>query len=81
MDTVKAEILSEVLQSATATAVVVVDMQRDFCAPDGALGRAGIDVTRNTGIVQPVAHFVSELRAAGVLIIWARAGSPATPRS
>lgn len=70
MDNFKAEMLGEVLQSPTSTAVIVVDMQRDFCSPDGALGRAGIDISRNAGIVQPIAQFVNELRSAGVLIIW-----------
>ncbi len=68
LDPVKAGILSEVLQPAIA--VIVVDMQRDFCAPDGALALAGVDVAQNTAIVQPVARFARQLRAAGVPIIW-----------
>jgi len=68
MDPVKAGMLSEVLQSPTA--IVIVDMQRDFCAPDGALALAGIDVAKNTAIVQPISRFVRQLRAAGALIIW-----------
>ena len=68
LNPVKAGILSEVLQAAIA--VVVVDMQRDFCAPDGALALAGVDVAKNTAIVQPIARFVGQLRAAGALIIW-----------
>ncbi len=68
LDPVKAGILSEVLR--VATAVVVVDMQRDFCAPDGALALAGINVAKNAEIVQPIARFVRQLRATGALIIW-----------
>lgn len=70
MEPIKAEILSDVLQSTSATAVIVVDMQRDFCAPEGALGSAGIDITRNMQIVQPIEGFVSQMRAKGVMIIW-----------
>lgn len=64
--------LNEVLGAGTKVAVVVIDMQHDFCSGDGALAQAGIDVSANERIVQPLGHFVDVLRSSGALIVWVK---------
>lgn len=65
-------LLTEVLAAPSRVAVVVIDMQRDFCSPTGAFARAGIDITANQRIVPAVAAFVDNLRSAGALVAWVR---------
>ncbi|PZA22821.1 isochorismatase [Modestobacter versicolor] len=55
------------------TAVVVVDMQNDFCAPEGWLASIGVDVSG-----APVAALettLPRLRAAGVPVLWLNWGN------
>ncbi|WP_290662467.1 isochorismatase family cysteine hydrolase [Aquabacterium sp.] len=57
-----------------ATALIVIDMQRDFCAPGGYAAQAGLDVAR---LAQPIAHIQALLkaaRAASLLVIHTREG-------
>jgi nicotinamidase-related amidase len=49
------------------TAVVVVDMQRSFCHPDGSLYAPGSDA-----VVDPVSTLVDRAREAGVQVIYTR---------
>lgn len=51
-------------------AVLVVDMQNDFCHPDGALGARGADVSVNAALVGPVDRFVRAARDAGARIVF-----------
>lgn len=52
------------------TAVIVVDMQNDFCSPEGALARLGADVSRNQEVAKVLPGFLDRAREAGALIIW-----------
>ena len=52
------------------TAVVVVDMQNDFCHPDGWLAAIGVDVTPARAPIAPLAASLPVLRAAGVPVVW-----------
>ena len=70
-------LLGEMLESPGRIAVIVIDMQQDFCSPSGALGRAGMDISANERIVRPLNAFVKTMRDAGVLIVWIKqAASP-----
>lgn len=51
-------------------AVVVVDMQNDFCHPDGWLASIGVDVTPARRPIAPLAAGLGPLRAAGVPVVW-----------
>lgn len=76
-DTVRRALLGEMLESPGRIAVIVIDMQQDFCSPSGALGRAGMDISANERIVRPLNAFVKTMRDAGVLIVWIKqAASP-----
>jgi nicotinamidase-related amidase len=52
------------------TAVVVVDMQRDFCHPEGAFGRHGFDLTDIQCALPNAIAVVDAARAAGAMVIW-----------
>ncbi|MDB5578661.1 MAG: rutB [Bradyrhizobium sp.] len=52
------------------TAVVVVDMQNDFCGRDGWMGAIGIDVTPALDLSGPINRVTAGLRQSGVPIIW-----------
>jgi ureidoacrylate peracid hydrolase len=55
-------------------ALVVVDMQNDFCAPGGYIDKTmGKDVSAAAAIVPAVNGLVGAARAAGVPVVWLRA--------
>ena len=72
MTTTTAELLRQVCAAPNRVALVVIDMQRDFCSPSGVFGRAGVDITANARIVPALATFVDEMRERGALIVWVR---------
>ena len=51
------------------TALVVVDMQQDFCSPEGHFARAGRDVSRIAAIVPAIANLVGTARSLGVPVV------------
>ena len=54
------------------TALLVVDMQNDFCAPDGHFARHGRDVARVARIVPGIRRLLASARAAGMVIVYTR---------
>ena len=59
------------------TALVVVDMQNDFCHPDGWLASIGVDVTPARAPIGPLQRALPELRAAGMPVVWLNWGNRA----
>lgn len=59
------------------TALVIVDMQNDFCAPDGMVGLAGGDYAADRAPIEPLNRLTPALRAQGVPIIWLNWGNRA----
>ena len=57
------------------TAMIVVDMQNDFCHPDGWLASIGVDVAPARRPIAPLTAFLPQLRAASVPIIWLNWGA------
>lgn len=55
-----------------ATALVVVDMQNDFCHADGYYAKQGRDVSRLAQAVGPLADFLSVSRRAGMNTVYTR---------
>lgn len=56
------------------TALVVIDMQRDFCDKDGYAAKAGLDVKRLSGVVGNIGQLLDAARRAGLLVIHTREG-------
>ena len=52
------------------TAVIVVDMQNDFCHPDGWLASIGVDVTPARSPIEALVNGVPALRRVGVPVVW-----------
>jgi ureidoacrylate peracid hydrolase len=59
------------------TAVIVVDMQNDFCTPGGWLDAIGVDVAMAAAAVDPLQRLLPRLRDAGVSVIWLNWGNRA----
>lgn len=56
------------------TALLIIDMQRDFCDPAGYAAQAGIDAARLAAPIPVLRALIPPLRAAGVTMIYTREG-------
>lgn len=54
------------------TALVIIDMQNDFCHPDGYYARAGRDISKLAGAIAPVQKLLAQARGAGLTIVFTR---------
>ena len=57
------------------TALVIVDMQNDFCAPGGWLAHIGVDVSPLGDVVDPISHIARALRDFDVPVIFLNWGN------
>ena len=57
------------------TALVVVDMQNDFCHPDGWLAHIGVDITPARQPIAPLQQLIPQLHTAGVPTLWVNWGN------
>lgn len=57
------------------TAIIVVDMQNDFCHPDGWLAHIGVDVTPTREPIAPLSRLLPMLRRTQVPVIWLNWGN------
>lgn len=57
------------------TAIVVVDMQNDFCTPGGWLDAIGVDTTGAAAAAEPLARILPALRAVDVPVVWVNWGN------
>lgn len=55
------------------TALLVVDVQNDFCHPDGVFGRSGNDLSMVAAILPKLVALIDTARTAGVTIIFVQA--------
>jgi nicotinamidase-related amidase len=56
-------------------ALLVIDMQNDFCHPDGWLASIGVDVTPARAPIGPLKTLLPRLRQAQVPIVWVNWGN------
>jgi nicotinamidase-related amidase len=56
------------------TALLVFDMQRDFCDPAGYAAQAGLDVASLAAVAGNIARLIDAARAAGTPVIYTREG-------
>ena len=57
------------------TAVIVIDMQNDFCAPDGWLASIGVDIAPARRPIAPLNTLLAALRQAGAPVLWVNWGN------
>lgn len=55
-------------------ALVIIDMQRDFCCQGGYADRAGLDIAALSRPIAPIARLADRFRAARLPIIYTREG-------
>lgn len=55
-----------------STAVIVVDVQNDFCHSDSPLARIGMDVTAAQEMVPRLLQLIDSARGAGATIVWVK---------
>lgn len=55
-------------------ALIVIDMQRQFIDPEGAVARSGADVSPMAAVVPTVAALLAAARQAGLMIVHTREG-------
>lgn len=58
------------LLDGTRTALIVIDMVNDFCAPDGWIASLGVDVTPARALIEPINRVSYAMRAHGMPVIW-----------
>jgi ureidoacrylate peracid hydrolase len=58
----------------TTTAMIVVDMQNDFCTKGGMFDRAGIDISGARAALKSTARLLASARQAGLPIIYLKMG-------
>lgn len=59
----------------TRSALLVIDMQNDFCHPDGWLHHIGVDIAPARRPIAPLQKLLPTLRTAGVPILWINWGN------
>jgi nicotinamidase-related amidase len=64
----------DLLVDLSRTALLVIDMQNDFCAPDGWMASMGANVAPARALTGPINRVTSALRDADVPVIWVNWG-------
>lgn len=57
-----------------STALLVIDMQRDFCAPGGYAAQAGLDIGLLRAPIPAILRLLAAARARGLLVLHSREG-------
>ncbi|NER47550.1 MAG: cysteine hydrolase, partial [Symploca sp. SIO1A3] len=52
------------------SALLVIDMQNDFCHPDGWVGHTGIDISPVRIPIAPLKKLLPEVRAVDIPVVW-----------
>lgn len=69
------DLLTTLAQKAApgTASLIVVDVQNDFCAPDGYFGKIGADIPTIQRAIPPLQRLIDGARAAGVLVVFVQA--------
>jgi ureidoacrylate peracid hydrolase len=59
-----------VVFDAARTALIVIDMQNDFCAPGGWFDSRGIDLAAARSVIKPINAMVKGARKAKIPVVW-----------
>lgn len=61
--------LSEIVEPAH-TALLIVDMQRDFCCAGGSFDRSGVDLSMYPPVIERISELIAAARESGVMLIF-----------
>lgn len=61
--------LAEIIDPAHA-ALLIVDMQRDFCCPGGSFDQSGVDLSMYPPVLERIAELIAAARASGVMLVF-----------
>jgi nicotinamidase-related amidase len=64
-----------VITDLNRTAVVIIDMQNDFCAKGGWVDHLGVDYSPDRAPIEPLQNLLPYLRKAAVQVIWVNWGN------
>lgn len=64
----------DIVVDAHKSALMIVDMQNDFCTEGGWLHSRGIDISPNRAPIEPLRRLVDGFRAAALPVIWVNWG-------
>jgi nicotinamidase-related amidase len=70
-DIITADRLAPMIPPST-TALVVIDVQGDFAAPDGAMGYVGVDMSDVEPTIDRIERLIAAARKAGAPVVFAR---------
>ncbi len=71
--------LSQFDLDADRTALLLVDLQNDFCKPEGSFASAGHDVSACLAAVERTKRLLEDVRPLGVAVLWTKAIATASP--
>ena len=63
-----------IVVDAAKSALVIVDMQNDFCTQGGWLHSRGIDVSPNRKPIKPLGSLIAAFRASAIPVVWVNWG-------
>jgi ureidoacrylate peracid hydrolase len=63
---------SQWMMDPSHTALLVIDMQNDFCHPKGAFASAGLDVSACAAVATVIARLLDRAREAGLTVVFTR---------
>lgn len=63
-----------VMKPSGRTALLVIDMQRDFLTPEGYAAQAGLDIAPLVAAIAPIQKLLASARSAGLLVVHTREG-------
>lgn len=64
----------DVLVDLSHCALIIVDMQNDFCGTEGWVASLGVDFSAGRNLVEPINRAAGAMRARGVPVVWVNWG-------
>ncbi len=63
----------------TNTALLIIDMQNDFCHPDGVMAQRGADISANQAIIPSIAAVLDDARTVGAMVLHVKQTTAPSP--
>lgn len=79
MTTVAISSLVDYQFDSSGCALVIIDMQNDFCKPEGFFAQSGFDVSPCTRAVKPIRTLLEHIRQLGLEVVWTKSTNADPP--